>query len=81
MNNGIVFGAYAYKGKKDELSFDVNAKFVVIRKNDDDQIRWWMKMIKTQNEGYVPRNLLAVLEFIIIALTLSTISSSDGIVM
>lgn len=60
-NKSEVYGAASFKSRKsDELSFEVNDLLIILRKGDDDSERWWAKMKETGNEGFVPRNLLAV---------------------
>lgn len=66
MNTGEVYAVFSYEAQQsDELTFEVNDQLTIIRKGDDAEREWWWaKMKETGKEGYVPRNLLGVIETI-----------------
>ena len=60
MNNGEVFAVYDYKAHRtDELDFSVGSRLAVLRRGDDCEKEWWWCKL-SENEGYVPRNLLGL---------------------
>ena len=60
MNNGEVFAVYEYKKHRtDELDFNVGSRLAVLRRGDDCEMEWWWCGLSDQ-EGYIPRNLLGL---------------------
>lgn len=57
-----MYAVFAYVSQQaDELSFEVNDRIVILRKSDDAELEWWWaRHCDTDEEGYVPRNLLGV---------------------
>merc|ERR1712004_259119 len=60
MNNGEVFAVYDYHAhRSDELDFNVGSRLAVLRRGDDCEMEWWWCGLSDQ-EGYIPRNLLGL---------------------
>lgn len=61
MNNGEVYAVFSYDAiNPDELSFSINEKLTILRKGDEAEREWWWARNASNQEGYVPRNLLGV---------------------
>lgn len=60
LNGGVVYAVYDYEAhNSDELSFKEGDKLVVLRKGDEWEREWWWSRLSDQ-EGYIPRNLLGL---------------------
>lgn len=60
MNKGIIYALWDYEPQNaDELPLKEGDCMTVIRREDEDEIEWWWARLSDQ-EGYVPRNLLGV---------------------
>ncbi|KAJ8002394.1 hypothetical protein DPEC_G00179680 [Dallia pectoralis] len=60
MNRGVVYGLWDYKAEgHDELAFQEGACMTVLRREDKDETEWWWARCSDQ-EGYIPRNLLGL---------------------
>jgi apoptosis-stimulating of p53 protein 1 len=63
LNGGVVYAVYDYEAhNSDELSFKEGDKLIVLRKGDEWEREWWWSRLSDQ-EGYIPRNLLGVCAF------------------
>lgn len=61
MNSGEVYGVFSYDAiNTDELNFSINEKLMILRKGDEAEREWWWAKNESEQEGYVPRNLLGV---------------------
>ncbi|XP_067631967.1 apoptosis-stimulating of p53 protein 1 isoform X3 [Eurosta solidaginis] len=61
LHNGEVYAVFSYDAQNsDELTFQVNERLVILRKGDDAESEWWWAKNGSDNEGYVPRNLLGL---------------------
>lgn len=61
MNTGEVYAVFSYEAQhNDELTFLINDRLTILRKGDDAEREWWWARKETDEEGYVPRNLLGV---------------------
>lgn len=62
LNGGRVYAAYDYEGEhEDELDLNADEPILVLRREDEKEKGWWWaKRENTGEEGYVPRNYLAV---------------------
>lgn len=64
INNGQVYAVFDYEAQHaDELSLKNGDSVVVLRKGDDNEREWWWSKLG-HKEGYVPRNLLGVINLI-----------------
>jgi hypothetical protein len=64
LNSGVVYAVYDYEAhNSDELSFKEGDKLIVLRKGDEWEREWWWSRLSDQ-EGYIPRNLLGVCVFL-----------------
>jgi apoptosis-stimulating of p53 protein 1 len=60
VNGGLVYAVYDYDAQNaDELSFKDGESVKIIRKGDEQEVDWWWA-IKSDTEGYVPRNLFGL---------------------
>lgn len=60
MNKGVIYALWDYEPQNaDELPLKEGDCMTVIRREDEDEIEWWWARLSDQ-EGYVPRNLLGV---------------------
>ncbi|XP_013013009.1 apoptosis-stimulating of p53 protein 2 isoform X2 [Cavia porcellus] len=60
MNKGIIYALWDYEPQNaDELPLKEGDCMTVIRREDEDEIEWWWARLSDQ-EGYVPRNLLGL---------------------
>ncbi|XP_072293728.1 apoptosis-stimulating of p53 protein 2-like isoform X2 [Eucyclogobius newberryi] len=60
MNRGVVYGLWDYGGENpDELCFREGDCMTILRREDEDEIEWWWARMSDQ-EGYIPRNLLGL---------------------
>lgn len=60
-HGGMAYAVYDYDARQpDELSFRMGDALQVLRRPDDQPCWWWARHLRTQAEGYVPRNLLGV---------------------
>lgn len=60
MNKGVVYALWDYEGQNDdELAMKGGDCMTVLRREDEEEIEWWWAQL-SDNEGYVPRNLLGV---------------------
>ncbi len=60
MNRGIVYALWDYDAESpDELSFKEGDCLTVLRREDREETEWWWARC-SDNEGYIPRNLLGV---------------------
>ncbi|XP_013362512.1 PREDICTED: apoptosis-stimulating of p53 protein 2 isoform X1 [Chinchilla lanigera] len=58
MNKGVIYALWDYEPQNaDELSMKEGDCMTIIRREDEDEIEWWWARLSDQ-EGYVPRNLL-----------------------
>lgn len=62
LNGGRVYAAYEYESEyEDELNFKADEPILILRREDEKEKGWWWaKRENTGEEGYVPRNYLAV---------------------
>ncbi|XP_076848530.1 apoptosis-stimulating of p53 protein 1-like isoform X2 [Brachyhypopomus gauderio] len=60
MNKGAVYALWDYEAQSaDELSFREGDALTVLRRRDESETEWWWARLSDQ-EGYVPRNLLGL---------------------
>ncbi|XP_004626946.1 apoptosis-stimulating of p53 protein 2 [Octodon degus] len=60
MNKGVIYALWDYEPQNaDELPMKDGDCMTVIRREDEDEIEWWWARLSDQ-EGYVPRNLLGL---------------------
>lgn len=60
-NGGMAYAVYDYEARQpDELSFRMGEALQVLRRPEDQPCWWWARLLRTQQEGYVPRNLLGL---------------------
>lgn len=66
LNGGRVYAAYDYEGEyEDELTANVDESLIILRRDDEKEKGWWWaKRESNGEEGYVPRNYLAVIFFL-----------------
>lgn len=65
-NNGRVYAVFDYEAQRpDELSFKNGDVLTVIRRGDNVEKDWWWARLNDK-EGYIPRNLLGVRQFLFI---------------
>lgn len=63
LNSGRVSAVYDYEAQNaDELTFNMGDELIVLRKGDDFEREWWWSRLH-DHEGYIPRNLLGVINF------------------
>ncbi|XP_050322821.1 apoptosis-stimulating of p53 protein 2 isoform X1 [Bactrocera neohumeralis] len=61
LHNGEVYAVFSYDAQNsDELTFQVNDRLIILRKGDDAESEWWWAKNASDEEGYVPRNLLGL---------------------
>ncbi|CDW51985.1 Apoptotic enhancer 1 protein [Trichuris trichiura] len=64
INSGRVYAGCNYdKQREDEISFKLDDELRVLSKETEEKNWWWVVHLATGQEGYVPRNLLAVCLF------------------
>ncbi|XP_033618153.1 apoptosis-stimulating of p53 protein 2 [Fukomys damarensis] len=60
MNKGVIYALWDYEPQNaDELPMKEGDCMTIVRREDDDEIEWWWARLSDQ-EGYVPRNLLGL---------------------
>ena len=60
MNKGTVYAVFDYLAQNnDELTFKDGSSLTILRKGDENEKDWWWARY-SDNEGYIPRNLLGV---------------------
>lgn len=65
MNRGVVYALWDYDAESpDELSFKEGDCLTVLRREDSEETEWWWARC-ADNEGYIPRNLLGVRNFVL----------------
>ncbi|KHJ49380.1 hypothetical protein D918_00506 [Trichuris suis] len=61
INSGRVYAGCNYdKQREDEISFKLDDELRVLSKETEEKNWWWVVHLATGQEGYVPRNLLAL---------------------
>ncbi|KAL7992700.1 hypothetical protein Chor_016956 [Crotalus horridus] len=67
MNKGIVYALWDYEAQNnDELSFHEGDALTILRRKDDNETDWWWARLNDK-EGYVPKNLLGVIQDITVS--------------
>ncbi|KAM6165363.1 apoptosis-stimulating of p53 protein 2 isoform 2-T2 [Erethizon dorsatum] len=60
MNKGVIYALWDYEPQNaDELPMKEGDCMTIVRREDEDEIEWWWARLSDQ-EGYVPRNLLGL---------------------
>ncbi|KAM5238845.1 apoptosis-stimulating of p53 protein 2 [Ctenodactylus gundi] len=60
MNRGVIYALWDYEPQhEDELPLREGDCMTVVRREDEDEVEWWWARLSDQ-EGYVPRNLLGL---------------------
>lgn len=60
-NEGRVYALYNYSAnEQDELSFECGEELLVLKRGDATEREWWWAQKKSEETGYIPRNLLGV---------------------
>lgn len=62
-----MYAVFDYTAQQpDELSFKAGQQLTILRKGDESEREWWWSRIG-DSEGYVPRNLLGVSFWLVVA--------------
>ncbi|KAK0156522.1 Apoptosis-stimulating of p53 protein 1 [Merluccius polli] len=62
MNKGAAYALWDYNSQQaDELTFSEGEAITILRRSDDVETEWWWARL-SDRQGYVPRNLLGVME-------------------